>query len=68
MRAWRAVDGADQVVAQDEVGGGEQVADGDRQQRRAAERDQPRPDREMPDRVAMRDDDGVRLFTPAEYR
>ena len=30
MRAWRAVAGADQVVAQHEIGGGEQVADGDR--------------------------------------
>ena len=60
--------GADQVVAQDEVGGGEQVADGDREQRRAGEGGEPRPDGEMPDLVAARDDDRVRLFTPAEYR
>ena len=36
--------------------------------RRAAKRDKPWPDREMPDLVAMRDDDGVGLFAPAEYR
>ena len=60
--------GADQIVAQNEIGGGEQIADGDRQQRRAAKCGKPRPDGEMPDIVAMRDDDGVWLFTPAEYR
>ena len=60
--------GADQVVAQDEIGGGKQITDGNRQKRRATKCNQPRPDREMPDRVAMRDDDGVGLFAPAEYR
>ena len=58
---------ADQVVAQDEVGGGKKVADGNREQRRAGERGDPRPNGEVPDVVAARNDDRVRLFTPAEY-
>ena len=36
--------------------------------RRAGEGDQPRPDREMPDVVAARDDDRVRFLAPAEDR
>ena len=57
----------DQVVAQDEVGGGEKVADGNREECGAGNCGDPRPNGEMPDVVAAGDDDRVRLFTPAEY-
>src|SRR5262249_41008367 len=58
----------DQVIAQHEVGCREQVADGDRKERRSCERGQPGPDREMPYLIAAGDDDRMGFFTPAEDR
>ena len=54
--------GVDQVVPEHEIGGREQVADGDRRERRAGERGKPRSDLEMADVVAARDDDRVRFL------
>ena len=58
--------GAEQVVAQHQVAGRQEVADGHRRERRAGQGGDPRADREMPDLVAARDDDRVRLPAPAE--
>jgi hypothetical protein len=60
--------GADQVVAQDQIGSGEQIADGKGGDDRAGKRGHPRPDGEVAYLVASGDDDRMRFGPFAEHR
>jgi hypothetical protein len=58
--------GADQIVAQDQIGGGGEIADRHGRNDRPRQRGHPRPDGEMADLVATRDDDCVRFAAFSE--